>query len=212
MFLEDSAQIPSQRNRIPYIRPDVHLSKHHPSGRRELTVWTFLYVKKLRTALACIRPDVSAARPDAIQCSIKLWDFFPKHRYGKIAATVQTMWILVRTRSSIRQVAHSKFRRPDDGLHGPVVWTRELHIWKLRASDQPSERHILWSGRAKSWYGNCVQEMCDRPDDWATPSGHGSNRKRISCEFWKADRTVVRSDASCLLSELRLGISSQTLI
>jgi hypothetical protein len=48
----------------------------------------------------------------------QLWDFFPKHRYGKIAATVWTMWIPVKTHSSIRQVAHS---RPDDDLHGPVA-------------------------------------------------------------------------------------------
>jgi len=41
MFLQDSAQIPSQRNRIPCIRPndviyrpDAQLSKHHSFGRR----------------------------------------------------------------------------------------------------------------------------------------------------------------------------------
>jgi hypothetical protein len=37
---------------------------------------------------------------------------------GKTDATVRTMWIPVRTRSSIRQVAHSKFRLPDANLHG----------------------------------------------------------------------------------------------
>jgi hypothetical protein len=47
MFLEDSAQIPSQRNRIPCIRPDdvifcpdAPLSKHHPFGRPELSIGT----------------------------------------------------------------------------------------------------------------------------------------------------------------------------
>jgi hypothetical protein len=30
-------------------RLDAHLSKHHPFGRRELSVRTSLYVKKLRT-------------------------------------------------------------------------------------------------------------------------------------------------------------------
>jgi hypothetical protein len=59
-------------------------------------------------------------RPDNHSLGLdQLWDFFPKHRYRKIVATIQTMWIPVRTRSSIRQVAHSKFRRPDDSLHGP---------------------------------------------------------------------------------------------
>jgi len=51
-------------------RPDAQLSKHHSSGRRELSIQTFLCVEKLRTVLACIRPNVSAARLDATQCSI----------------------------------------------------------------------------------------------------------------------------------------------
>jgi hypothetical protein len=84
-----------------------------------IPVWTFLYVEKLRTAPACIRPDDSAARLDDPQCSIKPQDFFPKHRYGKIAATIRMMWIPVRTRSSIRQVSQFKSRRPDASQHGP---------------------------------------------------------------------------------------------
>jgi hypothetical protein len=93
----------------------------------------------------------------------QLWDFFPKHRYGKIAATVRTMWIPVRTLSSIRQVTHSKFKPQDDGLHGPdaqasymeitcirftvrktdvMVRTCQALIWKLRAAKvKPSGRH-----------------------------------------------------------------------
>jgi hypothetical protein len=66
------------------------------------------------------------------------------------------MWIPVRTCSSIRQVAHSKSRRPDASLHGsdvraiymeiaciksivrmtiPLVWTGKALIWKLRAAE-----------------------------------------------------------------------------
>jgi hypothetical protein len=85
----------------------------------------------------------------------QLWDFFPKHRYEKTAATA-------RTRSSIRQVVHSKFRRQNTSLHGPdaqatymeiacirstirtiipIVRTREALIWKLRAVKvRPSRR------------------------------------------------------------------------
>jgi len=36
------------------------------------------------------------------------------------------MWIPVRTRSYIRQVVHSKSRRPDAGLHGPD--TRAIYM------------------------------------------------------------------------------------
>jgi hypothetical protein len=92
----------------------------------------------------------------------QLWDFFPKHRYWKIAATFWTMWIPIRPRSSIRQVVHSNFRCPDDIIHGPdaratymeiacikstvrttipLLRTREALIWKLRAAEvQPSKQ------------------------------------------------------------------------
>jgi len=139
----------------------------------------------------------------------QLWDFFLKHRYGKTAATVRKMWILVRTHSSIRQVVHSKSRRPDSSPHGlnaratameisciwSTVWTtcsivrtREALIWKLRAAKvRPSGRqgHTVrtWLNSGKNFY-----------------------------EIWKADSTVVCLDALCLLSGWRLGFSSQTLI
>jgi hypothetical protein len=83
------------------------------------------------------------------------WDFFLKHRYGKTAATFQTMCVPIQTRSFIRQVLHSKSRRLDVSLHGPgaqasymeiacirstvrttdvMVQTLQALIWKLRAS------------------------------------------------------------------------------
>jgi hypothetical protein len=77
---------------------------------------------------------------------------------------------------------------------------------------QPSGRRDIPSGRAKPKYGNYVQLKCDCPDGRAPPSGRGSNQERILAKFWKADRTVVHSDALCLQSGQRLGLSSQTLI
>jgi hypothetical protein len=63
------------------------------------TMWipvrTLLCVEKLRNAPAFICLDDSAARPNDSQCSIKLQDFFRKHRYGKIDAIVRTTWIPV---------------------------------------------------------------------------------------------------------------------
>jgi hypothetical protein len=50
---------------------------------------------------ACIRLDVSAALPDASQYSTKL-QILSKFICGKINVTIQTMWIPVRTRFSLR--------------------------------------------------------------------------------------------------------------
>jgi hypothetical protein len=112
---------------LPLCREALNCSSLHPSGRFS-----------------------STSRSHSV--FDQLWDFFPKQRYGKTAATIRMMWIPVWTRSSIRQVAHSKFRRLDDGLHGPdmralymeiaciksivrttypVVRTPQALIWKL---------------------------------------------------------------------------------
>jgi hypothetical protein len=64
------------------------------------------------------------------------WDLFPKHRYGKIAAIILTMWIPVWTRSSIRQVAHSKLRRPDGSIHGPDARATYMEIACIKSTIQ----------------------------------------------------------------------------
>jgi hypothetical protein len=170
MFLEDSAQSTSQRNQILCSRSNDMIYRSDAQLSKASSVQT------TRT----FRPDLPLCR-EASNCSSlhpsrrfsstsgchsmfdQLWDFFPKHKYGKTTITVRTMWIPVWTPSSIRQVAHSKIRRPDNGLHGPdaralfmeiacikftsrktnaMVQTRQALIWKLRAAKvRPSGRH-----------------------------------------------------------------------
>jgi hypothetical protein len=134
ILLEDSAQIPSKSNRIPcnrpddvIFRPDAQLSKLHSSGRRELSVWTFLCVEMLRTAPGCILLNVSANTSGRLSMFDKSKDVFPKHKYGKIAAIVQTMCVPVRKLSLIRQVVHIKFNHLDVSLHGSDA---QALIWK----------------------------------------------------------------------------------
>jgi hypothetical protein len=126
----------------------------------------------------------------------KLQDFFPKHSYGKIAATVRTTWIPVWTSSSKRQVSYSKSRRPDAGQHGldahasdmeivcfkstvqtiiPLVWTGEAFIWKLLAVE------VRPSGRQ----GTTVRTRL-------------RNRKEFQWNSREVDCTVVRPDGPWL--------------
>jgi hypothetical protein len=156
-----------------------------------------------------IRPDDMVFRPDLIlsreasNCSslhpsgcfsspserLSVFDqasgFLSKHRYGKIATTVQTTWIPIRTRSSIRPVSQFKSRHPDASQHGPdarvsnmeiaciistvwttisMVWTRKASIWKLLAADvRPSERQCTtvrtWLSNRKDFQRN-FQNFC----------------------------------------------------
>jgi hypothetical protein len=96
----------------------------------------------------------------------QLWDFLPKHSYGKIVATVRTTWIPIRTRSSIRQVSHTKSRRLDTRASDmeiacirstvrttiPLIRTHEALVWKLLAAEvRPSGQQgtTIWT-RLKS--------------------------------------------------------------
>jgi len=117
-------------------RPDTHLSKASSVPTTWIPVQTILCVEKLRNSLACIRPDDSAARPDDSQCSIKPQDFFPKHRYGKITATIRTMWIPVRTLSSIRQISQFKSRCSDASHYGPNARASYMKIACIRSAVQ----------------------------------------------------------------------------
>jgi len=160
---EDSAQFTSQKNQIPcshsedvIYRPDAQLSK----ASSVLTARSFPPDLPLcREASNCSSLHLSGRFNNTSgQHSVfdQLWDFFPKHRYGKIAATVQTTWIPVWMWSSIRQVSHSKSRPPDVSPLGPdartldmeIAWirstvrttiplvqTREALIWKLLAAE-----------------------------------------------------------------------------
>jgi len=109
---------------------------------------------------ACIRPDVSVARPDASQYSISFW-FLSKFQEREDQSTVRTMWYPVRTRVSLRQESQFRYDRPD-------VW----QLWSGRACIKEGNHRFdfnrlddyrIWSGRAYCRYGNCVLKN-SRPD------------------------------------------------
>jgi hypothetical protein len=126
-------------------RPDTHQTKASFVRTMWIPVQTFLCVEKLQTAPACIRPDNSAAHPDDSQCSIKLQDFFPKHRFGKISATVQTTWISVWTCLSKRQVSQFKSRCLDAIHHDPDARALDMKIVCMRSPSNDRKRWLAKS-------------------------------------------------------------------
>jgi hypothetical protein len=69
----------------------------------------------------CSSPSVRTTwlyRPDAIKSLTSIRVSTLRYNYRKTAATVRTMCDPFRTMSSIRQVVHTKFNRPDVSLHG----------------------------------------------------------------------------------------------
>jgi hypothetical protein len=135
-----------------------------------------------------------------------LWDFLPKHRYGKIFATVQTMWISVWKRSFIRQVSYSKSRRPDASLHGPnalasdmeiacirstvqmtipLVLTREALIWKLRALEVRPFRRRGTTVRTRLKLGKNFSKILESRSH-SCPSGRPMTTVRMAPRFYHA--------------------------
>jgi hypothetical protein len=114
----------------------------------------------------------------------KLQGFFPKHSYGKIAATVRTKWISVRTCSSIRQVSHSKSRRPDVSPLGPDAHASDMEIACIKSTVRTTiplvrmREALVWKLLAAEVrpFGRCS-------DDRAPPSGRSSNQERILAKF-----------------------------
>jgi hypothetical protein len=119
---------------------------------------------------ACIRPDVSAARPDASQYSISFW-FLSKFQEREDQSTVRTMWYPIRTRVEVRQESQFKYDRPD-------VW--QLWSWRTcikegncRFDFNRLDDCLSWSRREHYRYGNCVLKN-SRPDAHPPWSGRWS--------------------------------------
>jgi hypothetical protein len=99
---------PSGRCVIPSGR---QTDKHHPSGRRAPSVRTPTLYREASVP-ACIRPDISTARPDVYQFSNGSL-ILSKFQEREDRSTVRTMWYPVRTRVSVRQELQFKINRPD---------------------------------------------------------------------------------------------------
>jgi hypothetical protein len=137
-------------------------------------------------------PERFSSRSGRLSVFDQASGFLSKHRYGKIAATVRTMWNPIRTRSSIRQVLQFKSRHPEASQHSPdtlaldmeiacisstvqrtilLVQTREASIWKLLAADVQLSRQQYTTVRTRL-----------------------SNRKDLQQNFQNFRRTVVHPD------------------
>jgi hypothetical protein len=122
---EEFQSQPSGRCVIPSRRPSVYCSirpddvSYRPDARHSsiirpddvlLPSGHFTVSRSFYASL--LRPDVSAARPDAYQFSNGLL-ILSKLQKRKDKSTVRTMWYTVRTHISVRQESQFKMNRPD---------------------------------------------------------------------------------------------------
>jgi hypothetical protein len=170
--------------------------KCHPSGRRVIpsgctSVWSIIHsddenfpsgpspVVKFRTTPACIRPDVSAARPDDsvfdklhFLYKAQIWEDRcnrPDDVDSCLDALIHKAGIAIQIQTFGRQSA----------------WSRRACIRYGNCVHQinRSDNHPPWSRQAKPLYGNYLQWMCDHLDDRAPPSGRGSETRKNFIEI-----------------------------
>jgi hypothetical protein len=215
-FKQDSVRISWQLNSVPL----------QPSGRRDImSGHSTVQASSIRTTRT-FHPDLPLCQ-EASNCSSlypsgrlssmsrchsifdQLWDFFLKHRYGKTAATIRTMWIPIQMRSFIRHVEHSNFRRSDDSLHGPDAQASYMEITCIRSTVRTTD--VMVRKRQALIWKLCAAKVRPFRRKGNTVWTRLNSGKNFS-EIWKADHTVVRPNALCLPSRRRLGILSQTLI
>jgi len=130
--IQDSEiQVPCIRSDDVVFCPDTHLSSIiRPDDEN------FPYEPP--SVSRSIRPDVSATRSDALQCSTSKRISFPNKDMGRQLQPSRRRGYSVRTLSLIRQVVQKTFNHPDVSLHCSDTQTL---LWKLRAAEvQPSGR------------------------------------------------------------------------
>jgi hypothetical protein len=160
MFLEDSAQIPSQRNRIPCIcpedeifRPDTQLSKHHPSERENFS-----------------------SGPSSVSRSFNLFQL------ASVRMFQQYFRMPLSVRSAIRFLSRSQIWEDSWNRSDDVDSCLDALIHKASRAFKihTSGRQSSWSGPASFIYRNCVHQISSLDDRCLGPDAPNLDMK-IAC-------------------------------
>jgi len=162
---------------VPY-RLDAHQTKASSVQTTWIPVRTFLSVEKLRTALACIRPDDSAS---------------PSGRLSKVD---QTLGFLSKT-----QIWEDYCNRTNDVDSCPDML---IHKASIAIQIQTSGRQSSWSGRASIRYGNCVHQI-SCPDDHPPGPDARSLYMEITCSGHATVRTTMPHHPDAALKQERFS-------
>jgi hypothetical protein len=186
----DDRVIPSERSsdncstrpdNVPY-RPNASQTKHHPSGRRALPSGPSIVSRRFYPA--CIRPDVSAAHPDASRTRPVSDSFqvpIKERSFNRLDDVVSRPDARLRKARIAIQISSS-------GRLSVLVQTPVQLIWKLSIRLQPS-------GRAHSRYENCVLKF-SHPD----AHSHGPDARSLIRKLLAAD---VQPSGQCAISSGR---------
>jgi hypothetical protein len=135
---------PSGRRAIPSGRRQT---KHHPSGR---CVFPSGPYNVSRSFCSSLHSSGRLSSPSGRFLVIDQVPILSKCKYGKIAATVRTTWIPVRTRVSIKQVRNSNSNVRMSVCHGPDAQSTDMEIPCRRSTvrtaipNGPDARSLIW--------------------------------------------------------------------
>jgi len=207
--------IPSGRSSVSNIRPDAHLStvpsvrttchsvrtsdRQASTVRRTCFFRPDTYIASRSFCANLLRPDVSAARPDAYQFSNGSL-ILSKFQERKDQSNVRTMWYPVQTRISVRQESQFKMNRSD-------IWQLWSGRWCIvygncRFDFNRPDVSTSWSELTRIRYGNCVLKFSrsDTPTPW---SGRAKPVMEITCSGRASVRTIEPSRPDDVLIQER---------
>jgi hypothetical protein len=149
-----------------------------------------------------IRPDDVTIPSGRHSVFDKLRVSASRHSYGKTEATVRKMCDPVRTMSSIRQVVHIKFNRPDASQHGPNALASDIEIAYIKSTVRTTIPPVRTS-EAFIWK-LLAAEMWPSGQQGTTVQTRLKNRKEFQQNSREVNRTVVHPNGPWVPSGQRL--------
>jgi len=209
------SKFPVSRSDDVSSRLDAHLSTDpfvwttclsvRTSDRQASSVWTTCFFRPDTYIISrsfyanLLRPDVSAARPNANQFSNGSL-ILSKYQEREDQSTVRTMWYPVRTRISVRQESQFKMNRSDIWQLWSGRWCIVYGNWRFDFNR--SDVSLSWSKRTRIRYGNCVLKF-SHPDSPAPWSGRAKPVMEITCSGRASVQTIEPSRPDDVLIQER---------
>jgi hypothetical protein len=146
------------------------------------------------SALACIRPDDSAARPNDSQCLTKLQIFFPKSNMGRLLQPSRRCGFPSGCATYLRQVRNSNSTVRTPVYYGPDARTTDMEITCRRSTF----RTVIPKVRTREALVRKLLAADVRPSgrQCFTIQTRLSNRKDFQRKSPNFGFTVVRPDGS----------------
>jgi len=199
--------VPAVRTTCHTVRTPFSL-KHHPSRQCSFPSGSSFVSRSFYSSLHL--SERLNSQSGKLSVFDQALDFLSKSKYGKIVATVWTMWILIWTRYSLSQVRNSNSTIRTPVYHGPDARSTDMEI---ACSRSPVRTAILLVRTCEAFIRKLfAADMWPFGLQGNTVRTRILNMKDFQGKSQNFGRRVVKTDGLCPLSARGPTLSSQMLI